>query len=117
MDAVAGAAAGYARGGFLVIVDCVIGPWLLPAFQQTGCPLHYIILRVDPVLAVARCQRRGGDTLTDPGSITDLNNQFRQLGAFERYAMDVDDLFPEAAVAAIEEAVASGGFRLSVSKP
>jgi hypothetical protein len=117
MEAIAGAAAGYARGGFLVVVDCIVGPWFLSPFLEVGLPLHYVVLRVDPALAIARCQARGGNTLTDPGSIAALNHQFRDLGSLEGHALDVDNLSPEATVAAVEAALASGTFRLAAGLP
>jgi predicted kinase len=112
MEAVAGAAAGYAGGGFLVVVDCVTGPWMLPPFRRLGMPLHYVVLRVDVAVAVARCQARGGDALTDPGAIADLNRQFRCLGELERHVIEADGLSPEGAAVAVEVALASGRFRL-----
>lgn len=111
--AVAGAAAGFAKGGLFTVVDCVVVPESLAAFRQAELPLHYVVLRVNPALAVARCQMRGGNTLTDPGPIADLNAQFRSLGELEHHAIDVDDLSPEAVAAAVEDALASGAFRLS----
>lgn len=110
--AVAGAAAGFARGGLFAVVDCVVVPEALHPFRQIGLPLHYVVLRVSPALAVTRCRRRGGDTLTDPGLITEDNARFRSLAEMERHAIDVDHLSPEAVVSTVEEALASEAFRL-----
>ncbi len=48
LSAVAGAADRFAAGGFLTIVDCTIGPWMLDLFLSTNRPLHYVVLRVPP---------------------------------------------------------------------
>ena len=36
VDAIVAAAAAYARGGYDVVVDGVIGPWFLPPFRQAA---------------------------------------------------------------------------------
>jgi hypothetical protein len=40
------AAAQYASGGFLVVLDGVVGPWFLDRFGGIGVPLHYLVLRL-----------------------------------------------------------------------
>jgi cytidylate kinase len=113
IDVLAKAAAGYARGGYFVIVDGIIGPWFLAPFRALHAPLHYIILRPSLDVAIARCQQRGGDTLTDPGPITDLYQQFSSQSAFTQHVIDLEDSSREATLQRVKEAALSGMFRLS----
>lgn len=88
VDVLAGAAERYAKGNFFVVVDGIIGPWFLDPFRSLSVPLHYIVLR--PVLseAIARCQQRGGNTLTDPGAISELHHQFSALAGLEQHVIE-----------------------------
>ncbi|MBN9434239.1 MAG: AAA family ATPase [Bosea sp.] len=117
MNVLAGAVAGFARGGFFVVLDGIIGPWFLPAFAGIDVPLHYVVLRPDLDEAIARCQSRGGDTLTDPATITDLHGQFAALGPYERHALAIGGLDRQQALERIVEALASGAFLLSPEHP
>ena len=112
-EAVAGAAQGFASGGFLVVVDCVFGPWRLAPFLRLEAPLHYVVLQVPPEEAIRRCAARGGDTLQDPGIIADLHRQFADLGPHEPHRLDVTGLGTAAVVEAVEDALAGGRFRLA----
>lgn len=83
MNVIATAAAQYARGGYFVIVDGIVGPWFLSPFRALPEPVHYIILRPALDVAIERCRLRGGDTLSDPEPIEALHKQFTGLGEFE----------------------------------
>jgi hypothetical protein len=72
MAVVAQAAEGYARGGYFVVVDGVVGPWFLHSFNGLKQPLHY-------PGAGARCRdrtlpaagrRRAHRSGTDKGAIS-----------------------------------------------
>ncbi|MGR6034988.1 MAG: AAA family ATPase [Candidatus Nitrosoglobus sp.] len=45
MNVLAGGAEGYAKGGYFVVVDGIIGPWFLQPFRRLAAPLHYVVLR------------------------------------------------------------------------
>lgn len=112
LDAVAAAAGRFAAAGhWLVVVDGVLGPWALAPFR----PLrpHYVVLRVDEEVAVARCAARGtgGDTLTASGPVRDLNRQFADLGPFGRHAIDVTPLGVAEVEARVLARLASGEAR------
>jgi energy-coupling factor transporter ATP-binding protein EcfA2 len=102
----------YAQGDYFVVLDGIIGPWFLPPFESIDLPVHYIVLRPPLADAIARCRGRGGETLTDPGPITELHGQFAQLGALERHALDTDGLNPQQTLHLVVDALASGAFRL-----
>lgn len=55
MAVVARAAEGYAKGGYFVVVDGIIGPWFLYLFRRLKQPLHYFILHPDLDAAIERC--------------------------------------------------------------
>jgi hypothetical protein len=117
LDAVAAAAGRLAAGGlWLVVVDGVLGPWALAPFRALRP--HYVVLRVDEEVAVARCAARGtkgalgGDTLTASGPVRDLNRQFADLGPLERHALDATPLRHGEAEARVLGRLASGEARL-----
>jgi hypothetical protein len=105
IDVLASAAEGYAKGGFFVVVDGIIGPWFLEPFRASTVPLHYIVLR--PLLdeAIERCRLRGGNTLTDPGPISALHQQFSSLDELENHAIDTAGLDPAQTLGAIKAAL------------
>ncbi len=106
------AAEGYARDGFFVVVDGIVGPWFLPPFRALGVPLHYVALRPPLDAAIRRCQERGGNTLTDPAAITALHEQLSSIGELERHVLVTDGHGPEDTLEAVVDAVQSGAFRL-----
>lgn len=62
---------------------------------------------------MARCQARGGDSLTDPAVVAGLHAQFADLGQFERHALLVDGLDRDSTLAAVTSALKSGACRLA----
>jgi hypothetical protein len=115
MNALAGAAAGYAGGGFAVVVDGIIGPWFLDHFRALSVPLHYIVLR--PLLdeAIERCRLRGGNTLTDPEPISALHAQFSSLGELERHVIDTGGQSRSETLEAVQAALCEPRFYLEPS--
>lgn len=112
IDVLAHAAEGYARGGYFVVVDGIIGPWFLEPFRRLGPPLDYIVLRPPLDAAIERCRRRGGDELSSPGPITALYQQFSELGPLESHVIATAGQSSGATLAAVEAALDSGRFRL-----
>jgi cytidylate kinase len=112
MEISAGVARNYARNGYLVALDGVIGPWSLAPYQALDVPVHYILLRAPVAVAIARCQARGGDSLTDPAVVAEVHAMFADMGEYERYVLPIGHLDREHTLAAVCEAVESGGYRL-----
>lgn len=106
-------AEGYAKGGYLVVVDGIIGPWFLQPFAALTVPVHYVVLRPPLDVAIERCRERGGETLTDPEPITALYRQLASLGELERHVLRTDGLSPQETLGAVVEALHAGTFRLS----
>jgi AAA domain-containing protein len=96
IDVVVQAAYGYARGGYQVIVDGIVGPWFLPPFRvaghAAGIPLHYLVLRPDEASTLRRDTGRERGALVDPAPIRDLHRQFGELAGLERHVVDTTRL-------------------------
>jgi chloramphenicol 3-O-phosphotransferase len=110
------AACAYAQGGYDVIVDGIIGPWLLPTFQ-TACQrarlgLRYVVLRPSLEVALVRAAGRAGGQLTDPGPVTGLYRAFGDLGELERHVVDSGGQTPEQTAAELVAALDGGRFAL-----
>ncbi len=113
MQVLAQAAGGYAQGGFFVVVDGIVGPWFLKPFRALPVQLHYLVLRAPLAAALARCRRRGGDTLAASGPITALHAQFADLDELEEHAVATGNSTPGQTLEAVRQALDSGRFRLS----
>ena len=113
VEVLAKAAEAYARGGFFVIVDGIVGPWFMEPFRKIAAPLHYVVLRPSVDVAIRRCQERGGDTLTDAETIAALHRQLSSLGPLERNVLSTGAQSREATLGMVIEAVRSGAFRLT----
>ena len=112
VDVLASVAEGYARGGYFVIVDGIVGPWFLSSFKALKSPVHYIVLRPPLDVALQRCQERGGDALREPEPITALHQQFSSLGQFEQHVVRIDGLSRREVLNAVIKATEAGTFRL-----
>src|SRR5580700_8843176 len=80
IDATAAAAAAYAVGGYLVVVDGIIGPWFLERWLShlpNELPVHYIVLRPSKEVALQRAiERSGNRDLVNPEPITFMHQVF-----------------------------------------
>jgi cytidylate kinase len=116
IDAIAGTVATFARGGYDVVVDGIVGPWFLPPFRALSEHDHlrvsYIVLRPDLETTLSRARQRVGRELRDIGAITGLHGAFERLGDLEGHAIDSADLDAEQTAAEVRRALASGTFRL-----
>jgi hypothetical protein len=112
MDVLAQAAEGYAKGGYFVIVDGIVGPWFLDPFRRLRQPVHYVVLRPELGAAIKRCRLRGGETLSDPIPITALHQQFSGLGALESHVIETAGQSPDETLTAVWTALHSGNHRL-----
>ncbi|MFJ6322233.1 MULTISPECIES: AAA family ATPase [unclassified Rhizobium] len=113
MGVLANVAERYARGGFFVVVDGIIGPWFLHPFKAVTTPLHYVVLRPPLDLAILRCQARGGNTLTDPIPITALHQQFSSLEQLEHHVLSTDGQSRAETLDMVIEAVECESFLLA----
>ena len=105
------AAKRYARGGYDVIVDGIIGPWFLAPWLNIvheGYEVHYIILKADKNETLKRAIERSKlDRKTNIELVETMWDQFDDLGAYEKYTLDTTLLSVEDTVFAIKEKVAN----------
>ncbi|MCV7067288.1 AAA family ATPase [Mycolicibacterium houstonense] len=116
VDAIVAAVAAYARGGFDVVVDGIVGPWFLAPFRdmaaEAGFSLSYIVLRPALDTSLRRAHTRSGDDLKDPTAITGLHDAFSRLDELETHVIDNTHLDAEGTAGQVRQAIASGRYRL-----
>jgi chloramphenicol 3-O-phosphotransferase len=95
LGVIAEAACGYARGGYDVVLDGVIGPWALEPFRDAakrdGLDLFYVVLRPSLEVTLARGTAREGRELTEVEPITGMHGAFADLGKLEKNVIDTTD--------------------------
>ena len=112
--AIGAAAAQYAAGGYGVLVEGIIGPWMLPTFTTAaGAPFHYVVLRPSADAAMARAVARTEPALVDPVPIEKMHREFADLGHLERHVIDSTDLDVASTVDAVVERLEAGALRLA----
>jgi cytidylate kinase len=116
VEAIVAAVAAYARGGYAVVVDGIVGPWFLAPFQrlaaQHSIAVSYVVLRPDVDTIVSRAQSRDSDELKAVDAITDLHGQFGQLRDLETHVIDNSDLSVDETAAEVRRAAASRQYLL-----
>lgn len=118
MRVIQGAAATYAAGGFVTVIDGIIGPWMLHHFRQGAgeegvVRLHYVVLRPSREETLRRAQgRTASDALVDEKPIVLLWDQFSHLGSLEGHVIDTTSQNPAETLAAVRRAIASDIFAL-----
>ncbi|MFI7524650.1 AAA family ATPase [Nocardia salmonicida] len=99
IEAIVATVAAYARGGYDVIVDGIVGPWFLPQFRALaydgGPTISYVVLRPDLATTVSRARRRVGDELKDLEAISGLHTAFSDIGDLKKHTVDTGGLSAE----------------------
>jgi len=117
LDALAAAAVVYAKGGYDVFVDGVVGPWFFePWFAATDAAnveLNYVLLVPDEATTVARATSRRPPALTDPTVVHDMWRQFAQLSDYGDHVVDTTQMALDDALELIRIGLESGDFRLT----
>src|SRR5215469_15334380 len=89
IEAIVGTVATFARGGYDVVVEGIVGPWFLPPFralaERDQLTMSYVVLRPDLDTTLARAKERLGTELRDVDAITGLHRAFADLGALEHH--------------------------------
>jgi cytidylate kinase len=116
IEAIVGTVATFARGGYDVVVDGIVGPWFLPPFRAVSAhedlALSYVVLRPDLDTTLSRAKERVGE-LKDVDAITGLHGAFARLGDLEGHAIDTGDLDVDQTAAEVRRVLASGDYRLT----
>ena len=111
------AAKRYARGGYDVIVDGIVGPWFLEpwkALAQEDYEVHYIVLRASKKETMKRAVERSKlDRKTNIELVETLWEQFSGFGIYAPNVIDTTTFTIKDTVSAIKERVACGTSLLS----
>ncbi len=103
------AAKRFARGGYDVIVDGIIGPWFLEPWLravQDGYEVHYIVLRASREETMRRAVGRTKlDRETNVKLVETMWEQFSRLERYEEHVTDTTDYSIEETVSAVKESV------------
>jgi cytidylate kinase len=116
IEAIVATVATYARGGYDVVVDGIIGPWFLAPFRAMAAhdrlALSYVVLRPDADTTLSRARGRGGNELKDVEAITGLHSAFEQLAELESHAIDTGELDAVQTAAKVRGLLESRSYRL-----
>jgi tRNA uridine 5-carbamoylmethylation protein Kti12 len=112
MNVIANAAEAYAKGGYFVVLDGIIGPWFLDLFNKLSIPLHYVIIYPTLETAIKRCKLRADDTLSDPEVIKSLFNQFFQKDRLIRHEIFIEDVSTDDVIDKVLTATLQGKVRV-----
>lgn len=109
IEAFLAAAKRFARGGYDVIVDGIIGPWFLEPWVkivQQGYEVHYIILRASKKETLHRAVERAKlDEAVNTKLVESMWDQFNQLGDYETHVIDTTELSVDETVSVIRERI------------
>ena len=111
------AAKRYARGGYDVIVDGIIGPWFLEpwrALVREDYEVHYIVLRASKEETMKRAVERSKlDRKTNVELVETMWEQFCNLGIYESNVIETTTYSIQEAVFVVKEKISSGAALLS----
>jgi predicted kinase len=116
---IAAAAFTFASGGYTVLVDGVVGPWMLDHYRRAAqehisIALDYIVLRPSRAVSLARAQARSApDALVEESPINALYDQFSDLGGYEHHVIDTTEHTLRDTGQAVTDAIASRAFVLA----
>lgn len=97
MRVIRDAAFAYAEGGFVTVVDGIVGPWMVNYFvstanRQKAPAVHYVVLRPGRDETLRRAQgRTAPEALVDAEAIDSMWKQFEDLGDYERHVIDTTE--------------------------
>ncbi|HEY2480435.1 MAG TPA: AAA family ATPase [Solirubrobacterales bacterium] len=116
VEAIAAAAAAYARGGYDVVLDGIIGPWFVDRYREraseSSIEISYVVLAAPLEVTLRRAvERQGAAHLRDPEPITTMHAQFAELGRWSANVVLTDDRTPEEIAAMLRERLPEGAFR------
>jgi predicted kinase len=125
MRALAESAGALATAGYGVVVDGVVGPWYLglvtEPLRRLGLDAHYVVLRPDLEVAVARVAARAraarvsgrlATAFVAEEPVAHMWEQFSHLGEFESHVIDNAHLDAEATAALVWSRFTNGAHRL-----
>jgi predicted kinase len=116
LEAITAAAAAYARGGYDVVLDGVIGPWFVDRYRdragEAEIEMSYVILSAPLEVTLRRAaERQGAGHLRDPEPIAAMHEAFAELGRWSSHVVLTDDRTPEEIATHIRERLPERAFR------
>jgi len=115
LQAAAAAAGTFARGGFTVVYDGVVGPWSLASFAAAAGAdrLSYAVLLPPLERCLQRVAARTGHGFTDPDATRHMHRQFAEADVAPRHLLtDLPD-DPADVVELLLARLADGRLRVS----
>ena len=110
IEAFLAAAKRFARGGYDVVVDGIVGPWFLEPWRrlaQEGYEIHYLVLRAGREETLRRAVSRAKlSRALNTQLVETMWAQFQSLGVYERNVIDTTKLSIPETVAAIQAKIA-----------
>ena len=92
IEAVTAAAIVFAQGGYETVIDGVIGPWFLEVVAEQAraadVPLHYVVLRADLDVTMARADGRTHGELNDESALRAMHDEFDRARDHSRFVVD-----------------------------
>jgi predicted kinase len=88
-EAAALSAGRFARAGYTVVYDGVIGPWYLRRFADTAAvsALHYVVLLPGEATCVERVAGRSGHGFTDADATRHMHREFRAAAVSPKHLL------------------------------
>jgi broad-specificity NMP kinase len=121
LAAAAEAVATFAEGGYFIVAEGIVYPFMLDLFAEACAPhdvaVNYAVLRAPIGIVQQRVQDRRAApehyaALADAAVVDDLWAQFEGHGVEERHRVDSGERTPDAIAAEIDDRLAAGEFRL-----
>ncbi|MEP7355001.1 MAG: AAA family ATPase [Acidobacteriota bacterium] len=108
---------GYARGGYDVVVDGIIGPWSIEPFihgtTEAAVQLQLVVLRPSLDQVMERAKGREGRELIGSGPIKGLYQAFEKLGGLEPFVVNTTPQSVEESVQEVRRCFLAQEYRLA----
>lgn len=116
VEALAASAVRFVRGGYLVVMDGVVGPWFLAPWRGAAAeaPVHYAILLPSEATNRARFAARRDHPLQEEAAVPQMWAAFdAHRAGYERHILDTSGQTEAQSLAALRAGLSEGRFRLS----
>jgi adenylate kinase family enzyme len=107
------AAKAYVEGGYDVIMDGIIGPWMFPLILESLGSFDYVLLGAPLALTLERMEQRAGQGSATPSMAGRMFPQFERIAeAYPDNVIDTASQSVEAVVSVIDQGRRSGRFTI-----